>query len=157
MTRSRAGKLNPCQCRNTMPERNRLVTGQNGPVIGQNGPVTGKNRPLTGKNKLVTGKNKLVTGQSPPTLFDAQTPEGAVAPPHEVSSPVATHGNGQWQFLISRRWVGHLSLTILFAVVCSLLGLCQFARRATAHAEIGPINAKYQSPTQPFNNMPPNL
>jgi len=140
-----------------MPERNRLVTGQNGPVIGQNGPVTGKNRPLTGKNKLVTGKNKLVTGQSPPTLFDAQTPEGAVAPPHEVSSPVATHGNGQWQFLISRRWAGYLSLTIVFAVVCSLLGLWQFARRAEAQAEITRINANYDAPAVPVGEVLPTL
>src|SRR6218665_2428408 len=110
MTRSRARKLNPCRCRNTMPEQNRLVTGQNGPVIGRNRPVIGKNEP-------VTGKKETVTGQNPPALFDAGTPGGPFTPPHEAPSPAATRGSGQWRFLISRRWAGYLSLTIVFAVV----------------------------------------
>src|SRR6218665_1159512 len=125
MTRSRARKLNPCRCRNTMPEQNRLATGQNGPVIGRNRPVIGKNEP-------VTGKNEPVTGQSNPALFDPRPPGGAVTPPQRAPPPAATRGSGQWRFLISRRWAGYLSLTIVFAVVCSLLGLWQFARRAEA-------------------------
>ncbi|PDQ35553.1 MAG: hypothetical protein B5766_05715 [Candidatus Lumbricidophila eiseniae] len=150
MTRSRARKLNPCRCRNTMPEQNRLVTGQNGPVIGRNRPVIGKNEP-------VTGKNEPVTGQSTPALFDARTPGGAVTSPHEVPSPAATRGSGQWRFLISRRWAGYLSLTIVFAVVCSLLGLWQFARRAEAQAEIARINANYDSPAVPVSEVLPTL
>src|SRR6218665_2081385 len=155
MTRSRARKLNPCRCRNTMPEQNRLVTGQNGPVIRRNRPVIGKKETVTGKNEALTGKREPETGQSTPALFDARTPGGAVTPPHEVPSPAATRGSGQWRFLISRRWAGYLSLTIVFAVVCSLLGLWQFARRAEAQAEIARINANYDSPAVPVSEVLP--
>lgn len=50
-----------------------------------------------------------------------------------------------WRFAVSKRWAGYLGLTIVFAVVCSLLGQWQFDRRAQAQAEIARIDANYDS------------
>lgn len=50
-----------------------------------------------------------------------------------------------WKFAFSRRWAGYLALTILFAAVCSGLGLWQIARRDQALAEISKVEANYDA------------
>lgn len=50
-----------------------------------------------------------------------------------------------WRFAFTRRWVGYLALTVAVAIVCSLLGVWQFARRAEARAEIDRIDANYDA------------
>ena len=48
-----------------------------------------------------------------------------------------------WKFAFTRRWAGYLALTILFAAVCSGLGLWQLARRSDALAEMGKVESNY--------------
>ncbi|WGD38620.1 SURF1 family protein [Lysinibacter sp. HNR] len=62
-----------------------------------------------------------------------------------------------WRFLLSRRWAGYLALTIVFALVCVLLGQWQFARRAEARAEIMRIDANYDAPAVPLETILPTL
>lgn len=62
-----------------------------------------------------------------------------------------------WTFAFSRRWAGYLALTVAFAVVCSLLGVWQFARRAEARAEIDRIDANYDSIPAPIDDILPTL
>lgn len=54
-----------------------------------------------------------------------------------------------WGFALSRRWFGYLALAIAFAVVCSSLGMWQFARRAEARAEIDRIDTNYDGTPVP--------
>ena len=62
-----------------------------------------------------------------------------------------------WQFALSRRWLGYLAVTVVFAVVCSLLGVWQFARRAEARAEISRIDANYDAIPVPVTDALPEL
>ncbi len=62
-----------------------------------------------------------------------------------------------WRFAFSRRWVGYLALTIVFAIVCSLLGMWQFARRAEARAEIDRIDTNYDARATPVGEALPSL
>ncbi len=62
-----------------------------------------------------------------------------------------------WRFLLSRRWAGYLALTIVFAIVCVLLGQWQFARRAEARAEISRIDANYDATAVPLKDALPEL
>ncbi|WEO75629.1 SURF1 family protein [Cryobacterium sp. SO2] len=62
-----------------------------------------------------------------------------------------------WRFLISRQWAGYLALTIVFAVVCSGLGMWQLARRAEAQAEISRIDANFDAEPVPVADALPNL
>ncbi len=62
---------------------------------------------------------------------------------------------GRWSFALSRRWFGYLALVIVFAVVCSLLGMWQFARRAEARVEIDRIDANYDSEPEPVSSVLP--
>ncbi|MCU1445669.1 SURF1 family protein [Cryobacterium sp.] len=50
-----------------------------------------------------------------------------------------------WRFLVSRQWAGYLALTIIFAVVCSGLGMWQLARRAEAQVEISRLDANFDA------------
>lgn len=50
-----------------------------------------------------------------------------------------------WKFAFSRRWAGYLALTILFAAVCSGLGVWQLARRAEALAEVAKVDANFDA------------
>lgn len=50
-----------------------------------------------------------------------------------------------WRFAFSRRWAGYLALVIVFAIVCSLLGMWQFARRAEARVEIDRVEMNYDA------------
>ncbi|KJC63252.1 Cytochrome oxidase assembly protein ShyY1 [Agreia bicolorata] len=58
-----------------------------------------------------------------------------------------------WQFLISRRWGGYLALTIVFALVCVLLGFWQLARRADAVAENNRVAANYDAVPRPVADV----
>lgn len=60
-----------------------------------------------------------------------------------------------WSFALTRRWAGYLALTIVFAIVCSLLGMWQFARRAEAQVEISRIDANYDATPVAIDNVLP--
>lgn len=62
-----------------------------------------------------------------------------------------------WRFLLSRQWAGYLALTIVFAVVCSGLGMWQLARRAEARAEIGRVDANFDADPVPLTAALPEL
>lgn len=47
------------------------------------------------------------------------------------------------QLALTRRWLGILAMTVVFAVACIALGQWQFARRAEAQAAIALLNANY--------------
>lgn len=59
----------------------------------------------------------------------------------------------RWSFLIAPRWAGYLALTVVFAIVCSLLGSWQFARRAEARAEIDRVESNYEREPQPVADV----
>jgi len=61
----------------------------------------------------------------------------------------------RWSFALSRRWAGYLALTVVFAIVCSLLGMWQFSRRADARAEIARIDANYDAEPRPLDDVLP--
>jgi cytochrome oxidase assembly protein ShyY1 len=58
-----------------------------------------------------------------------------------------------WRFLISRRWAGYLVLTIVFALVCVMLGSWQLARRADALAENNRVAANYDAVPRPVDDV----
>ena len=62
-----------------------------------------------------------------------------------------------WRFLLSRQWAGYLALTIIFAVVCSGLGMWQLARRAQAQAEISRVDANFDAEAVPLAEALPAL
>lgn len=62
-----------------------------------------------------------------------------------------------WRFLLSRQWAGYLALTIIFAVVCSGLGMWQLARRAEAQAEISRVEANFDADGIPITDALPTL
>jgi cytochrome oxidase assembly protein ShyY1 len=62
-----------------------------------------------------------------------------------------------WKFAFSRRWAGYLALTILFAIVCSGLGMWQLARRAEALAEINKVDSNFASAPVPVAEALPKL
>ena len=62
-----------------------------------------------------------------------------------------------WKFAFTRRWAGYLALTILFAAVCSGLGLWQLARRADALAEMDKVETNYAAEPVPLDEALPGL
>src|SRR5690554_5962791 len=62
-----------------------------------------------------------------------------------------------WGFLWTPRWLGYLTLVLVFAVVCSLLGAWQFDRRGEAQLEISRIDANYDGDARPFDAVLPGL
>ncbi|TDW28553.1 SURF1 family protein [Cryobacterium psychrophilum] len=62
-----------------------------------------------------------------------------------------------WKFAFTRRWAGYLALTILFAAVCSGLGVWQLARRTEALVEVSKIDANYDSSPMPLAEALPRL
>ena len=62
-----------------------------------------------------------------------------------------------WRFAFTRRWAGYLALTILFAAVCSGLGLWQLARRSDALAEMGKVETNYAADPVPLGDALPDL
>jgi cytochrome oxidase assembly protein ShyY1 len=60
-----------------------------------------------------------------------------------------------WRFAFSRRWAGYLALTILFAAVCSGLGVWQLARRDQALAEINKVAANFDAAPVPVTDALP--
>ncbi|MFP7833338.1 SURF1 family protein [Marisediminicola sp. LYQ134] len=57
-----------------------------------------------------------------------------------------------WSFAFSKRWAGYLALTVVFAIVCSMLGMWQFSRRADARAEIDRIDTNYDASPIPVDS-----
>jgi cytochrome oxidase assembly protein ShyY1 len=62
-----------------------------------------------------------------------------------------------WKFAFTRRWAGYLALTILFAAVCSGLGVWQLARRAEALAEIAKVDTNFDATPVPIADALPTL
>ncbi|MDJ0336867.1 SURF1 family protein [Cryobacterium sp. PH31-O1] len=62
-----------------------------------------------------------------------------------------------WRFAFSRRWAGYLALTILFAAVCSGLGVWQLARRDEALTELFKIDSNFDSNPIPVTEALPEL
>jgi cytochrome oxidase assembly protein ShyY1 len=62
-----------------------------------------------------------------------------------------------WRFLVSRQWAGYLALTIVFAVVCSGLGMWQLARRAEAQVEISRVDANFDAEPGALTDALPEL
>jgi len=62
-----------------------------------------------------------------------------------------------WRFLISRQWAGYLALTIVFAIICSGLGVWQLARRAEAQAEISRVETNFDAEAVPVTEALPSL
>jgi len=58
-----------------------------------------------------------------------------------------------WSFALSKRWFGYLALTVVFAIVCCLLGFWQLSRRADARAEIDRLDANYASEPVPLADV----
>jgi cytochrome oxidase assembly protein ShyY1 len=61
--------------------------------------------------------------------------------------------NAGWRFLASSRWAGFLALTVVFALVCVLLGCWQLARRAEAVAENNRVAANYDASPRPIGDV----
>ncbi|TFD34484.1 SURF1 family protein [Cryobacterium sp. TMT1-19] len=62
-----------------------------------------------------------------------------------------------WKFAFTRRWAGYLALTILFAAVCSGLGLWQLARRSDALSEMDKVETNYAADPVPLAEALPGL
>ena len=62
-----------------------------------------------------------------------------------------------WRLALSRRWLGILGTTVLFAIACVGLGQWQFARRAEAQAAIALLNANYERPVVDLAAEVPNV
>ncbi|GLI28890.1 SURF1-like protein [Agromyces rhizosphaerae] len=62
-----------------------------------------------------------------------------------------------WRFLLSRRWAGYLALTVVFAIVCALLGTWQLNRRAEALTEVSRIDANYDADPVPITEALPAI
>jgi cytochrome oxidase assembly protein ShyY1 len=62
-----------------------------------------------------------------------------------------------WRFAFTRRWAGYLALTILFAIICSGLGMWQIARRGEALAEIAKVDANFDAAPVPIADALHNL
>lgn len=63
----------------------------------------------------------------------------------------------RWAFLATPRWVGYISLAVVFAIACSFLGGWQFQRRAEAREAIAIIEANYDRPAAPLGEVLPAL
>lgn len=53
--------------------------------------------------------------------------------------------SGGWRFAISRRWLGYLALTVVFAVACVLLGNWQWSRNEERLAEMELVERNYDA------------
>jgi cytochrome oxidase assembly protein ShyY1 len=59
----------------------------------------------------------------------------------------------RWQFALTPRWIGYLSLAVVFAIVCCMLGAWQFQRRAEARAEIDVVESNYDREAAPVDEV----
>jgi cytochrome oxidase assembly protein ShyY1 len=62
-----------------------------------------------------------------------------------------------WRFAFTRRWIGYLALTIVFAIVCVSLGFWQLARRAEARAEIDRVETNWSADPVAIDDVLPDL
>lgn len=58
-----------------------------------------------------------------------------------------------WRFALAPRWFGYLALVIVFSIVCSMLGMWQFQRRAEARAAIDLVEANYDRKPVPVGEV----
>lgn len=62
-----------------------------------------------------------------------------------------------WKFVWSPRWLGYISLAVVFAIVSSMLGMWQFQRRAEARVAIDIIEANYDQEPAEVSEVLPTL
>ena len=62
-----------------------------------------------------------------------------------------------WRFALTPRWMGYLAIAVVFAIVCSMLGMWQFQRRAEARAAIDVVEANYDEDPLPVAEVLPTL
>lgn len=62
-----------------------------------------------------------------------------------------------WRLAFSRRWLGILGFTVIFAVACVALGQWQFARRAEAQAAIAVLDGNYDQPAVALQELVPEI
>ncbi|MHA6668150.1 SURF1 family cytochrome oxidase biogenesis protein [Homoserinimonas sp. A447] len=62
-----------------------------------------------------------------------------------------------WGFALTPRWLGYLAIAVVFAIVCSMLGMWQFQRRAEARAAIDVVEANYDESPRPVHDVLPSL
>lgn len=61
-----------------------------------------------------------------------------------------------WRFALTPRWMGYLAVAVVFAIVCSMLGMWQFQRRAEARAAIDVVVANYDESPRPVAEVLPS-
>ena len=61
-----------------------------------------------------------------------------------ASSTPSSQPRGAW-ILLTRRWIGYLTLAVVFAAACVGLGVWQFARLDESRTQIARINANYDA------------
>ncbi len=57
------------------------------------------------------------------------------------------------RILLTRRWIGYLTLAIVFAVACVSLGFWQFARLDEARIQMSRIASNYDAVPEPFDSV----
>lgn len=62
-----------------------------------------------------------------------------------------------WRFALTPRWMGYLALAVVFAIVCSMLGMWQFQRRAEARVAIDLVEANYDREPTSVDEVLPTL
>lgn len=62
-----------------------------------------------------------------------------------------------WRFAFTRRWAGYLALTIVFAAVCTSLGVWQLDRRAETLTEMSRVSANFDASPVPVGTALPTL
>lgn len=62
-----------------------------------------------------------------------------------------------WTFTLTRRWLGYLSLVVVFAVACAGLATWQLARRDEARAEITRVEQNWEADPRPLAEVLPQL
>ncbi|HEV7950100.1 MAG TPA: SURF1 family protein [Glaciihabitans sp.] len=59
----------------------------------------------------------------------------------------------RWRFALQRRWFGYLAVAIVFALACVYLSQWQFDRREEALSEIAKVDANYDAPALPLDEV----
>lgn len=63
----------------------------------------------------------------------------------------------RWTFAFSRRWLGYLTLVVVFAIACAGLSTWQLARRDEARAEIERVETNWDAAARPVTDILPQL
>jgi cytochrome oxidase assembly protein ShyY1 len=58
-----------------------------------------------------------------------------------------------WRFVLTPKWLGYLAVAVVFAILCCMLGMWQFDRRAQARAAIDVVEANYDDAPLPVTEV----